>query len=283
MQTAATDGIDGSTGSGRTAFEQSAATLPGVSAPSSVVRSIIRTASSNACSFDSFLIDRLASVAARSSSATASTEPIRGSLGSIGSSKPRARVEGAEAGAWAMAKVYAEGTRTGPSGNQAGREVAWTRWSRPDRGPARSRRRLRRRDPAAAGEGGRRRARADRPDRRLPALRRPLGRRRRRLRSRPGDGPVSAGAGRLAGRPGAGAGGRRRQVRRLRRRRRRRDLDPDLRREWPNVRAGDDRALRAGRPVGMRLDAVDRGTVLLPEGPQGLPRPRVHGAASAAA
>ena len=78
-----------STGSGRIAFEQSAATFPGVSAPSSVVRSIMRTASSNACSFDSFLIERFASVAARSSSATASTAPIRGSLGSSGSSNPR--------------------------------------------------------------------------------------------------------------------------------------------------------------------------------------------------
>ena len=80
-----------STGSGRTAFEQSAATLPGVSAPSSVVRSIIRTASSNAWSFDSFLIDLFARVAARSSSATASIEPIRGSRGSSGSSNPRGR------------------------------------------------------------------------------------------------------------------------------------------------------------------------------------------------
>ena len=47
-QTAATAGIEGFTGSGRMAFEQSAATLPGVSWPSSVVRSIIRTASSSA-------------------------------------------------------------------------------------------------------------------------------------------------------------------------------------------------------------------------------------------
>ena len=78
-----------STGSGRTAFEQSGATLPGVSAPSSVVRSIIRTASSSAQSFDSFLIERFASVAARSSTATASTEPMRGSRGSSGSSNPR--------------------------------------------------------------------------------------------------------------------------------------------------------------------------------------------------
>ena len=47
--------------SGRIAFEQSAATLPGVSAPSSVVRSIIRTARSSAQSFESFLIERFAS------------------------------------------------------------------------------------------------------------------------------------------------------------------------------------------------------------------------------
>ena len=38
--------------------------------------------------FASFLIERFASDAARSSSATASTEPMRGSLGSSGSSKP---------------------------------------------------------------------------------------------------------------------------------------------------------------------------------------------------
>src|SRR5262245_19152588 len=69
-------------------FDVSAATLPGVSAPSSVVRSIIRTARSRANSFASRLIDRFASVPARSSSATASTEPIRGSRGSSGSSNP---------------------------------------------------------------------------------------------------------------------------------------------------------------------------------------------------
>src|SRR3954447_14682796 len=45
-QTAATEGTLGLLGSGRTAFEASAATLPGVSWPSSVVRSIIRTARS---------------------------------------------------------------------------------------------------------------------------------------------------------------------------------------------------------------------------------------------
>ena len=82
------------------AFEQRAAILPGVSWPSSVVRSIIRTASSSACTFDSRLIERFASVAARSSSATASTEPIRGSRGPEGSSKPPT-----SAGAWATIRV----------------------------------------------------------------------------------------------------------------------------------------------------------------------------------
>ena len=78
----------GSLGSGRTAFEQSAATFPGVSEPSSVVRSMQRIASSSAKTFESFLIERLASEAARSSSETASTEPMRGSRGSSGSSNP---------------------------------------------------------------------------------------------------------------------------------------------------------------------------------------------------
>ena len=87
-QTAATDGTVASAGSGRTAFEQIAATFPGVSWPSSVVRSVIRIASSRAKSFDSRLIERRASDAARSSTATSSTEPMRGSRGSSGSSKP---------------------------------------------------------------------------------------------------------------------------------------------------------------------------------------------------
>ena len=91
----------GSTGSGRFAFEQSAAILPVVSCPSSVVRSIIRIARSSAWSFDSRLIERFASVAARSSSATASTEPTRGSRGPAGSSNPPM-----SAGAWAMLRVY---------------------------------------------------------------------------------------------------------------------------------------------------------------------------------
>ena len=60
----------GSLGSGRIAFEQSAATLPGVSWPSSVVRSQQRIASSSAQSFASFLIERFASSAARCSTPT---------------------------------------------------------------------------------------------------------------------------------------------------------------------------------------------------------------------
>src|SRR6478672_3909222 len=80
-----------SEGSGRIAFEASAATLPGVSAPSSVVRSVMRTASSSANTFAPRLIERLASVAARSSRATWSIEPILGSRGSSGSSKPVGR------------------------------------------------------------------------------------------------------------------------------------------------------------------------------------------------
>src|SRR5919108_1786104 len=88
MHTAATGGTVRSDGSGRIAFEQRAAILPGVSAPSSVVRSIMRTARSRAKSFDSRLMDRRASESARSSTATWSTEPILGSRGSSGSSKP---------------------------------------------------------------------------------------------------------------------------------------------------------------------------------------------------
>src|ERR671931_2372766 len=98
---AATEGTFGSDGSGRTAFDASAATFPGVSWPSSVVRSIIRIASSSAKIFASRLIERLASEAARSSSATASTDPILGSRGSSGSSKP-----GGRTGAWAIERVY---------------------------------------------------------------------------------------------------------------------------------------------------------------------------------
>jgi hypothetical protein len=87
--TAATGGMLASPGSGRCAFAESARTFPGVSAPSSVVRSIIRIARSSANSFDSRLIDRFASSAARPSSDTASTDPRRGSRPPPGSSSDR--------------------------------------------------------------------------------------------------------------------------------------------------------------------------------------------------
>src|SRR6202163_1330384 len=70
---AATEGIVGSPGFGRIAFAHRAVTLPGVSEPSSVVRSMQRIARSSAQSLDAFLIERLASDAARSSAPTAST------------------------------------------------------------------------------------------------------------------------------------------------------------------------------------------------------------------
>src|ERR687891_1454115 len=75
--TAATLGIVGSVGSGRTAFEHTAVTFPGVSAPSRVVRSAHRMARSRANSLASRLIDRVASDAARSSRPTASTGVTR--------------------------------------------------------------------------------------------------------------------------------------------------------------------------------------------------------------
>ncbi len=72
-QTAATGGTSGSDGSGRRALEQRASTLPTVSAPSSVVRSMTATARRRAATLDSSLMLRLASDAARSSAPTWST------------------------------------------------------------------------------------------------------------------------------------------------------------------------------------------------------------------
>src|SRR5918996_2138455 len=72
--TAATWDTVWSVGSGRTALADIWATFPGVSMPSSVVRSMHRMARSSAHSFDSRLMDRVASEAARSSRPTASTE-----------------------------------------------------------------------------------------------------------------------------------------------------------------------------------------------------------------
>src|SRR5436309_2543131 len=73
MQTAATDGISGMVGAGHTALAQRWRTLPAVSAPSSVVRSSIETASLMPCCLAVVLIDRLPSWAARSSTPTRST------------------------------------------------------------------------------------------------------------------------------------------------------------------------------------------------------------------
>ena len=72
-QTAATVGAVGSAGSGRLALAHSARTLPGVSWPSSVVRSIIEIAVSSAHCLAVVLMDRLASMAARASAPTRST------------------------------------------------------------------------------------------------------------------------------------------------------------------------------------------------------------------
>src|SRR5581483_7126220 len=72
-QTVATFGTFGSSGSGRTAFAHRARTFPAVSAPSRVVRSIIEMARSIAYALAAFLIERVASRAARSSTPTWST------------------------------------------------------------------------------------------------------------------------------------------------------------------------------------------------------------------
>src|SRR5262245_8557752 len=73
MQMAATGGHDGSDGSGRRPLAHSARTLPGVSWPSRVVRSIMLTARSRANCLAVVLIDRVASPAARASTPTWST------------------------------------------------------------------------------------------------------------------------------------------------------------------------------------------------------------------
>ena len=66
-------GTVGSAGSGRMALAHSARTLPGVSWPSRVVRSIIEIARSSAQPLAVVLIDRVASTAARASAPTWST------------------------------------------------------------------------------------------------------------------------------------------------------------------------------------------------------------------
>src|SRR3954454_17129182 len=70
---AATCGQEGSAGLGRRALADSARTLPGVSAPSRVVRSTIRMARSIAAAFAVVFTDRVPSAAARASTPTLST------------------------------------------------------------------------------------------------------------------------------------------------------------------------------------------------------------------
>ena len=70
-------GIVGSPACGRIALAHSARILPGVSFPSSVVRSIIRIARSSAHSFDAALIERRRSESTRSSTPTWSTGVTR--------------------------------------------------------------------------------------------------------------------------------------------------------------------------------------------------------------
>src|SRR3954465_8612613 len=73
MHTAATCGQRGSLGSGRRALAARLRTLPGVSAPSSVVRSTIEIAVSIAQALAVVLIERVASTAVRASAPTWST------------------------------------------------------------------------------------------------------------------------------------------------------------------------------------------------------------------
>src|SRR4051812_44205933 len=91
----------GSPGLGCIPFWHSARILPGVSFPSSVVRSIIRIARSSAHTLDAFLIDRFCSDATRSCTPTWSTGVTRPS------SVPRlpARLSNARINSWARSRV----------------------------------------------------------------------------------------------------------------------------------------------------------------------------------
>src|SRR5665647_2523776 len=73
MQTAATWGVAGSPGSGAIALAHIDRTLPSVSAPSSVVRSIMLMAVSMAQAFEVVLMERVPNPAARESAPTRST------------------------------------------------------------------------------------------------------------------------------------------------------------------------------------------------------------------
>src|ERR1700693_5547696 len=90
-------GAVGSAGSGRLALAHSARTLPVVSWPSSVVRSIIEIAVSSAHCLAVVLTDRLASMAARASAPTWSTpgSPCRNPLSEVSDQGPVCVLAGA--------------------------------------------------------------------------------------------------------------------------------------------------------------------------------------------
>src|SRR3954466_15853348 len=119
MQTAATWGAVGSPGSGRLALVASDRTLPGVSAPSSVVRSTIEMAVSIAQAFAVVLMERVLSTAGRASAATWSTpgrpwrkarnaesDRVTSSYGGSGPAIGRAYADGASGSStWVMAII----------------------------------------------------------------------------------------------------------------------------------------------------------------------------------
>ena len=102
-------GCVGSPGWGCIAFAASARILPGVSFPSSVVRSIIRIARSRAQSFEAFLIERFFRLSTRSSTPTWSTRADaaeqrararQAGRPTSGRARGRARGRGCRGGGW---------------------------------------------------------------------------------------------------------------------------------------------------------------------------------------
>src|SRR3989440_5030844 len=115
--TAATAGQDGSPGSGRRALAHSARTLPGVSAPSSVVRSTIRIARSSAQALAVVLIERVPSIAARCSAPTWSTpgRPCRNAR-SAASERATSPRSGVRSGVTAVIPASLRAGRPGDAG-----------------------------------------------------------------------------------------------------------------------------------------------------------------------
>src|SRR3954452_16624134 len=140
MQTAATLGAVRSVGSGRRAFAARLRTLPGVSAPSSVVRSTIEMAVSIAHALAVVLIERVPSWAARASAPTWSTpgrpwrkarnaesDRVTSSYGGSGPVMGRAYTDGASGSStWVMAIILPCPSRavdhTHPPGQQRSEE-----------------------------------------------------------------------------------------------------------------------------------------------------------------